>query len=217
MLGNRGIPFDTRQIGDVSAEAALTYIESARRMVSWDRARGLAALRALFRAGLLPEPPLDGRYEGRLLALDIAPGLTRVAEAVTGRYLPWQGKRFLAATATGDNVFDARSRPLARLMWPTYRKYEVKGDSYYAFPFRTSAGFGMQEKDCTVLKIDYDDPVNPRLTVRRVLDEVVELAPGVYLGQAHLLRWDGRWQLVAYFMLLDESAAPQWKPTNERK
>jgi hypothetical protein len=52
-----------------------------------------------------------------------------------------------------------------------------------------------------VLKIDYDRPGNPRLSIRRVLDELVQLDGGLYLGKAHLKWWWGRWQMVAYFTL----------------
>lgn len=117
----RGIPFNPQRVGDVSTEAALTYIDSACRMVGWDRAQGLASLKAIFRSGTVPEPALDGRYPGRLLALDIALGLTPLAGAIAARYMPWLGKTFAAATSSGDNIFAGRSRPLARLLWPLYQ------------------------------------------------------------------------------------------------
>jgi hypothetical protein len=52
-----------------------------------------------------------------------------------------------------------------------------------------------------VLKIDYDLPENPRLSIRRVLDELVQLSPNLYLGQALLPWWWGSWQRVAFFTL----------------
>jgi hypothetical protein len=51
------------------------------------------------------------------------------------------------------------------------------------------------------LKIDYDLKENPALTVRRVLDELVELDENLYLGKAHVRWWWGAWQTVAYFSL----------------
>jgi hypothetical protein len=54
---------------------------------------------------------------------------------------------------------------------------------------------------CEVLKIDYDLDSNPRLSIRRVLDELVQVAPGEYLGKAHLRWWWGAWQTVAFFTL----------------
>jgi hypothetical protein len=52
-----------------------------------------------------------------------------------------------------------------------------------------------------VLKIDYDLPENPALSIRRILDELVQVADGVYLGKAHVKWWWGAWQPVAYFSL----------------
>jgi hypothetical protein len=57
--------------------AAGTGIRAAQAMLSSERRRGLAALDALSRSGQQPEPPLYGRYRGQLIALDVAPGLTR--------------------------------------------------------------------------------------------------------------------------------------------
>ena len=39
------------------------------------------------------------------------------------------------------------------------------------------------------------------MSVRRVLDEVVELAEGYYLGKVYLKWWWGRWGLIGYFAL----------------
>jgi hypothetical protein len=49
-----------------------------------------------------------------------------------------------------------------------------------------------------VLRIDYDLPENPP-SLRRIVDELVAVAPGVYLGHA-LLRGGGR-RRVAWFTL----------------
>ena len=54
------------------------------------------------------------------------------------------------------------------------------------------------------LKIDYDLPENPSLTVRRVLDELIQLDEGLYLGKAHVRWWwssRNSWQTVAFFSL----------------
>jgi hypothetical protein len=52
-----------------------------------------------------------------------------------------------------------------------------------------------------VLKIDYDRPSNPGWTIRPILDELVQVADGYYLGNVHFKWWWGRWQLIAYFSL----------------
>ena len=57
--------------------------------------------------------------------------------------------------------------------------------------------------DLDVLRLDYDLPANPRLfvTVRRVLDELVQVADGYYLGKAYVRWYWGAWSMVAYFAL----------------
>ncbi|HEX6383492.1 MAG TPA: hypothetical protein VF177_02375 [Anaerolineae bacterium] len=183
-------------------EEASADVTAAQALVKEDRARGLAALNELFRGGQVPEPALDGRYAGELVALDIAPGLTQLAAAISARWLPWQGKTFDAGRAQGDNVFTRDSLLLAHLFWPFYRGYvDDSPHTYRAFAFRTWIGTGVADPDRQVLKIDYDLPGNPRLKVRRVLDELVQVAEGFYLGKAHLRRWWGTWQTVAYFSL----------------
>lgn len=51
-----------------------------------------------------------------------------------------------------------------------------------------------------VLRIDYDLEENPAWPVRLVLDEVVEVEPGLLLGQA-LLEVRRRWRRAAWFCL----------------
>jgi hypothetical protein len=72
---------------------------------------------------------------------------------------------------------------------------------YRAFNFRTYSAPGLADHDVTVLKIDYDLKGNPPLTVRRVLDELVQTSENFFLGKAHVHWWWGRWQTVAYFTL----------------
>ena len=173
-----------------------------------DRARGWAALNDIFREGTPPRPPLTGKYAGELIALDLKPGLTQFFELVASSWLPWKGKRFDAAPASGDNIFTRDSRTLARIFFPRYHGYAHNGsETYRAFQFRTSVGAGRQDPDRQVLKLDYDLEGNPRLSVRRVLDELVQVADGYYLGKAHLKWWWGEWQTVAFFTLAtDENA-----------
>ncbi|MGH2524789.1 MAG: hypothetical protein ACRDH2_19960, partial [Anaerolineales bacterium] len=120
---------------------------------------------------------------------------------LTDRWLPWQGKTFDAAAQTGDNLFTNDGLWLARLMFPGYRGYVPDGPGRSrALQFRTYLGPGTHDPDRQVLKIDYDWDVNPRLIVRDVLDELVQLEEGHYLGKA-LLRRSGRCVCAAYFAL----------------
>jgi hypothetical protein len=172
-----------------------------------DRAQGRAALNEVFRAGSLPVRPLDGRYAGSLVLLDVAPGLNELASAVAALWTPWKGKTFDARGQRGDNIFIRDSLWLAHLCWPLYRGYVDDGpQTYRAFQFRTRAAPGLFDPDRQVLKIDYDLDGNPALSIRRVLDEIVDLGAGVLLGKAHLQWWWGRWQTVAYFTLEKDAA-----------
>jgi hypothetical protein len=192
-------------------QSALTELQAAQRRVKHDRAQGLAALNTLFRTGTVPEPSPNGRYAGKLIALDIAPGLTQFFQWLTNTWMPWLGKTFNATQRSGDNIFAQGSYPLARFFNPFYRGFVPdRPDSYRGFAFRTYIAPGLADPDRRVLKIDYDLESNPSLTVRRVLDELVQLDDHLYLGKAHVHWWwrrAGGWQMVAYFTLTDDFTA----------
>src|SRR6478736_2783100 len=71
--------------------------------------------------------------------------------------------------------------------------------SYRALAFSTIVGPGALDPGIEVLRIDYDLPGNVP-PFRRILDELVEVEPGVYLGQA-LLRHRGGHRRLAWFTL----------------
>ena len=81
-----------------------------------------------------------------------------------------------AAQACGDNIFTSDSLALAHLYWPLYQGYIDDGPTYRAFGFRTYVAPGLADPDRQVLKIDYDLPGNPRLSIRRILDELMQVA-----------------------------------------
>lgn len=176
-------------------QAALTHTRH-------NRAGARTILNNFFRAGKPPTSPLMGPLAGSLLLLDLAPGLNQLVELITNNWLPWKGKLFDARAQTGDNIFTRDSRFLLRLNYPFYRGLvEMDALTYRAFQFKTYLAPGLMDPDCTVFKIDYDSPDNPPWTIRRVLDELVEIRSGVYLGKANVHWWWGGWQTVAYFLL----------------
>lgn len=186
----------------IQSQTAPAAIEAAQQLHRQDRTAGWVALNDLFRTGRPPEFALNGRYQGQLVALNVAPGLTQFGEWLSNLWLPWQGKTFNPAESSGDNIFTNDSRWLGYLNFPLYRGYRPDTpDTFRAFAFRTYTAPGKSDPDRQVLKIDYDLPGNPRLNVRRVLDELVQLDDGLYLGKAHLKWWWGHWQLIAYFSL----------------
>ena len=180
----------------------MTSISAAQTIFQRDRKRGFAALNEIFRAGSPPNLPLEGDYKGQLVALDVAPGLNQFIEMITSRWMPWKGKTFYATQASGIKIFTRDSLMLAHIFWPLYRGYRDEiAERYRAFTFRTHLAPGLTDPDRQVLKLDYNIKGNPSLSIRRVLDEVVQVDSALYLGKAHLHWWWGKWQLVAYFSL----------------
>lgn len=195
------LPSDAPRAGDVSAEAAETYIRAAQRRMAGDRRAALASLDDVFRSGRPPRS-LDGRMRGEMLAVDIAPIVTPFVVLMQARYRFWLGKTLDAATGQGDNIMNAAARPWFRAFLPFYRGIRPDGaTTFRALRFRAYVAPALMERDLPVLKIDYDVAGNPALTIRRVLDELVEVAGGYYLGRAYVRWWGGGWQRVAYFSL----------------
>jgi hypothetical protein len=102
--------------------------------------------------------------------------------SVPGHTFSWQGKKFFAASSTGINVFTSGST--------TEEKY----------PFVTSIGKGVRDTTRDVLKIDYDIPSNP-FWLRPILDEILQIAPGQYLGKLQLRIIPGFPFTLGYFEL----------------
>ena len=183
-------------------QTILPDLRAAQSLLQRDRAQGWAALNELFRSGKAPQSALDGRYDGKLITLALAPGLTQLFQWLTDSWMPWRGKTFNASQQRGDNIFTRDSYLLARVFNPIYRGFITdQPGTYRGFTFRTHVASGLMDSGCTVLKIDYDLKENPMLTVRRVLDELVQMDDNLYLGKAHVRWWWGTWQTVAYFTL----------------
>ena len=58
----------------------------------------------------------------------------------------------------------------------------------------------LASRDWRPMHHDYDFAVNPGFVIRRILDEVVQVADGVYLGKV-LLRARERFHRVGFFSL----------------
>ncbi len=196
-----------------SLHRAAHNLQSVQDLLKVSQVEGVAALNLLFRGGTVPDPAPNGRYAGELIALDLAPGLTPVFRWLADAWMPWRGKTFDRSLKRGENIFTKDSHTLARLFNPLYRGFASEGPkTYRGFSFRMYAAPGLFDPDRTVLKIDYGLEENPALTVRRVLDELVQLDEDLYLGKAHV-RWWGSpadsWQTVAYFSLRPEPSSSQ--------
>lgn len=189
-----------------NAQPGLTRLRFAQQILKQDRKQGLAELGQLFRGGTVPKPLLDGHYAGELVVLDIAPGLTQFFQWLTNHWLPWLGKTFDSTRQSGDNIFMQDSFWLARFFNPLYRDLVMaRSNTYRCFTFHTYIAPGLTDPDRIVLKIDYHLKENPSLTIRRILDELVQIDNNSYLGKAHVHWWFGGWQTVAYFLLFKAS------------
>ena len=177
-------------------------IRAAQQVLRTRHKDGLAALDTVFRAGTVPNPPPEGPYHGELVALDIAPVITTFVEWLTSFLMPWKGKFLIASESRGDNIFSAKWRAILGLLYPFYRgNRDYTTDSFRAFVFETSTAAGKVDTDRRVFRIDYDRPDNPALSIRRIIDEIVEVRDGVYLGKVHFKWWWGKWQMIGYFAL----------------
>lgn len=188
-------------VADVSREAAETYIRAVQRRMTDDKGGCLASLDDMFRSGR-PASGLAGRYAGEMVAVSVAPILTPLIERIQRGQRPWLGKAFIEDEERGENILAAAARLPLRITHPFYR--DTRPDTattFRALRFRTWTAPALFDPEVTVLKIDYDLPPNPTLTIRRVLDELVEIADGFYLGRAWVRWWWGKWQRVAYFSL----------------
>lgn len=95
---------------------------------------------------------------------------------------PWMGKTFDRKNNVGTNNF-------------LVGKITVE-----KFVFNTSLASGLQDTHMNVLKVDYDNKNNSYF-VRKILDEIVEIDTGVYLGKIHIRLFSFFTLTVGYFTL----------------
>ncbi len=146
-------------------------------------------LDALYRQGQLPESMarLDGKPKGRMLAvrgLDTTPLSFPLRLLASSRLFPWAGKSFRSATdKTGEGI-NRINLTLSQRTW---------------FPFNTVIEPSVIDgKPCIYL--DYDLAGNPWF-VRRIRDELREVAPGLFLGPAMWKQKDAGAMLVLWFAI----------------
>jgi hypothetical protein len=194
-----------RQAQRARVDAAIhrQVLLAARRMGT-ARADSLAALNGIFALGHAPDPALDGPYQGTGITSTLWAPLDSLSRVLAHLWLPWKGKRLMAATQSGDNMFPAEDMWIGRLAWPTYHAYQpYRPGLVTGFTFHTYTGPGVCDPQVSTLKLDYALPSNPRLLIRSVLDEVVQLSGGYYFGKAYLVlpRAENRYLLAAFFTL----------------
>jgi len=163
------------------------------------RARALARLDDLFAAGTVPDPLPDGFLEGRLVVVSVSEIADWVVRRLAALHMPWLGKSFSHAAGRGVNVLTKQARVLMRVALPSYVFERELADRIEALPFKTWVGPGTIDSGTQVLKVDYDIDGNPGL-VRRILDELVQIDDGLYLGKV-LLRPQLTYRQVGFFTL----------------
>jgi hypothetical protein len=145
----------------------------------------VAELESLYRDGTVPESlsVLDGAPRGRMLAvagLDRGPALSALSRVAAAPGFPWAGKSFNAAD---DQHGEGINR--VRLLGDRFRFTTRIDDSV------------VDGAPCILLDYDHDD--NPWF-IRRIRDELRQVAPDLFLGPALMRRGDDH-RLVLYFAI----------------
>jgi hypothetical protein len=152
-------------------------------------ARGCDELLALYREAVTPPVGrLVGDLRGRMLAIRGAGGwLSACLRAFAAwRLFPWRGKSFQPRSdGRGDGINRVFSDRRPR-RW---------------FRFETFLG-PSRAGDFDAFQLDYDNPDNP-FFIRAIKDEVREVGPGLYLGQAYVVLF-GKPRLALYFGLSEK-------------
>jgi hypothetical protein len=164
------------------------------------RERDEAALDSLFARGSAPKG-LDGPTDGILVVPLIQGVLDFGLSLITSVWMPWNGKRFDAKANGGDNLLAESAHWPAKLLWPRYSTKEVE-DGLAAFEFETRIEPGRHDPETDVLVIDYA-PVtdNPDLLIRKIRDELVEIAAGAHLGKILYRTGEDSYTNLGFFAL----------------
>ena len=183
-----------------AADASWAWIEELAKRAKTDADGADADLNELFRLGT-PPSGLDGPTAGMLVMTTTNPALDAAVRTVTALWMPWQGKRFDADAATGDNRMTRSTGLVSKLLWPLYSMRDAESGKL-AFDFKTYVEAGKDDPDRQVMVIDYADvESNPRLLIRSVRDELVELVSGVYLGKILFNTGSDKFSKIGYFAL----------------
>lgn len=179
------------------------WFQDAGKRIGSERDEAIGELDELFNAGA-PSEGISGQTEGILVGFTMHSIPDRAIAAITGSWMPWAGKRFDAENAKGDNILAKSAKWPAKLLWPFYGTKDA-GDDLTAFDFTTRVEKGADDPELDVLVIDYA-PVdsNPRVIIKSIRDELVEVVPGTHLGK---MLWrtgpyeDAKYHLLAFFAL----------------
>lgn len=141
---------------------------------------------------------LDGFYKGKLDEIINTNLIETLGEIILSLWLPWKGKWFDSKNNIGDNILCSYLVPFIKLKIGKDFKTKKEFGGTHAFPFKTSIQKGLKD-DIKVLRLDYNISQNPP-TVRRIIDELVEVGKDSYLGKAHI-REGNSFRTIAFFSL----------------
>lgn len=183
-----------------AANQAWSWIKKLGKEAADDRGAAEAKLDELFLQGTVPQG-LDGATDGILVTPLIQPAVDSVVRRITGNWMPWAGKRFNQAESTGDNVLAGSARWPAKLLWPLYGTSPISGGRA-AFDFNTFEDSGKADPSLRVLVIDYESVgSNPRLIIKKIRDELVQIVPGANLGKVLWRQGEDRYTNIGFFAL----------------
>lgn len=150
-----------------------------------------------FKNGTLPKK-LNGFYRGKLEVLYPKTVIERIGNIAFKIWLPWYGKELDTKKNTGLNHVPAILDPIVRARYGDSVILGKTGAALQVFPFKTSNAKGLKDT-IKVLRLDYDIPQNPQ-SIRNIVDELVEIKPGEYLGKAYTKEGKAL-RLLAFFSL----------------
>jgi hypothetical protein len=183
-----------------AADEAWQWIVDLKEAAKSDSAAAEAQLNSIFKLGT-PPTNLDGPTDGILVMTTTNPAVDAAVRLVTGLWMPWQGKRFDSESGSGDNRLVSTARLPSKLLWPLYKMKDA-ADGKLAFDFKTYTDAGKADPDVQVMVIDYSDVGdNPRLIIRSIRDELVEVVPGAYLGKILFRLPRDRYEMIGFFAL----------------
>jgi hypothetical protein len=175
-------------------------VHEVRELFKFNRGAALTELEEIFEEAKYPYPLPDGRYSGQMIATTMGRLTDMAARWLTSMWMPWKGKNFDIETCMGENILTRGGGRIAKALFPWYKGPTLEDGCMLGFQFRMGYGTSRINSDQDVMRVDYDLYENPPL-VRRLLDEMVEISEGYYLGRSLLLRAPHKVQCLGYFTL----------------
>ena len=184
----------------VVAIQARQRVREVRELFKCDRGAALTELEDIFEEAEYPYPLLDGRYSGQMIATTMGRIADGAVSLLTRMWMPWKGKSFDIETGTGENILTRGGGHFGKALFPWYKGMTRDDGRILGFQFRMGYGPSRINSDQDVMRIDYDLQDNPPV-MRRLIDELVEIGEGYYLGRSLLLRAPHKVQCLSYFTL----------------